>query len=57
MYSGLGGEEFTCTINEYCRTRVFEFPSTGFHPAGNEPHHEIYVSPTVQGSVTPNLVD
>ena len=57
MYSGLGGEEFKCTIDGYCRTRVFEFPSTGFHPPVNEPHHEIYVSPSVLGSVTPNLVD
>ena len=57
MYSGLGGEEFKCTISEYCRTRVFEFPRSKVHPAGNEPHHEIYVSPTVQGTVTPNLVE
>ena len=57
MYSGLGGEEFKCTINEFCRTQIFKFPITRFHPASNEPQHKVYVSPTVQGSVTPNLVD
>ena len=57
MYEGGGGEEFHCTISGYCRTQVFEFPRIVFHPDGDEPHHTIYSSPSVQACVASNLVD
>ena len=57
MYAGMGAKEIHCTISGYCRTRIFEFPRIDFHPAGDEPHHEIYVSPSAQACVTSNLVD
>ena len=57
MYAGMGAKEIHCTISGYCRTRIFDFPGIDFHPDGDEPHHEIYVSPSVQACVTSNLVD
>ena len=57
MYEGIGGEEFRCIISEYCRTQIFEFPGIDFHPKGDEPHHTIYSSPSVQACVASNLVD
>ena len=57
MHAGLEGKEFCCTINEYCRTQIFEFPGIAFHADGDEPHHEIYVSSSVQACVASNLVD
>ena len=56
MYSLFDSQELNCTISEHCRTRVFEFPRIDFRPAGDEPHHEIYVSPTVQAWLTSDLV-
>lgn len=56
MYAGVGGQEFHCTINGYCRTQIFEFPGIDFHPDGDEPHHTIYSSSLVQAVVTTNLV-
>ena len=44
MYEASGGEELHCTINAYCRTRVFEFPGIDFRPDEDEPHHTIYAS-------------
>ena len=57
LYEGGGGKAFPCTISEYCRTQIFEFPGIDFHPNGEEPHHTIYSSPSVQGCVASNLVD
>ena len=57
MYAAIGGKEFRCTISGYCRTQVFEFPRLDFHPNGDEPHHKIYSSPSVQAYVATNLVD
>ena len=57
MYEATGSKEIKCTINRYCRTQIFEFPRIDFHPDGDEPHHEIYVSSSVQACVTSNLVD
>ena len=57
MYEGMGGKEFHCTINMYCRTQIFEFPKLDFHPDGDEPHHKIYSSLSVQACVATNLVD
>ena len=57
MHAGLGGKEFCCTISEYCRTQIFEFPGIAFHADGDEPHYEIYASPSVQACVASNLVD
>ena len=57
MYAGMGGREFFCTISGYCRTQIFEFPGIDFHPDGDEPHHTIYTSPSVQACVASNLVD
>ena len=57
MYEGMGGREFRCTISGYCRTRIFEFPRVDFRPSGDEPHHTIFASPSVQACVASNLVD
>ena len=57
MYEGMGGREFRCTISGYCRTRIFEFPRIDFRPNGDEPHHTIYASPSVQACVASNLVE
>ena len=56
MYAGIGGKEVRCTISEYCRTQIFEFPGIDFHPDGGEPQHEIYASPSVQACVASNLL-
>ena len=56
MYTGAGIKEFCCTISGYCRTQIFEFPRIDFRPNGDEPHHSIYDSPSVQACVTSNLV-
>ena len=55
MYEGMGGREFRCTISGYCRTRIFEFPGIDFRPDGEEPHHAIYASPSVQACVASDL--
>ena len=57
MYGGMGGKEFTCTIDGYCRTRIFEFPGIDFRPNGDDHHHTIYASPPVHACITANLVD
>ena len=57
MYEPGGGKEFNCTILEYCRTRIFEFPRIDFRLNGDDSHHTIYSSPSVQASVSANLVD
>ena len=57
MYTNIGGREFHCTINAFCRTQIFEFPRIDFQPNGNEPHHNIFSSPPIQASITTNLVD
>ena len=56
-YEAIGGREFCCTISGYCRTRTFEFPRIDFRPTGDEPHHTIYSSPSVQACVATDLVD
>ena len=53
---GLGGEPYACTITGHCRTQIFEFPGIDFHPDGDEPHHQIYKSTSVQAYLTTNLV-
>ena len=57
MYAGMGSREFFCTISGYYRTQIFEFPGIDFHPDGDESHHTIYTSPSVQACVASNLVD
>ena len=57
MYAKGGGKEICCTISGYCRTQIFEFPAIDFHPDGEEPHHTIYSSPSVQACIASNLVD
>ena len=57
MYRGRGDREFRCTISGYCRTQIFDFPGVHFHSDGNEPHHTIYSSPSIQACVASNLVD
>ena len=57
MYEPGGYKAFHCTISEYCRTRIFEFPRIEFRPNGDAPHHTIYSSPSVQGSISANLMD
>ena len=56
MYAGAEGKEFRCTIDGHCRTQIYEFPRIDFHPNGDEPHHSIYDSPSVQAGITSNLV-
>lgn len=56
MLAGLGGVEFYCTVNGYCRIQIFEFPGISFHPDGNEPHLEICTSPSVQAYLATNLI-
>ena len=55
MWAGAGGKEFHCTISGHCRTRIFEFPGIDFRPDGEEPHHTIYASPSIQACVASNL--
>ena len=57
MYASSGGRELYCTISGHCRTQVFEFPRIAFRPNGDEPHHTIFASPSVQASLVSNLVD
>jgi len=57
MYEGMGGKEFHCIVNGYCRTQIFEFPGIDFKPDGDEPHHVIYASPSVQACVSSSLED
>ena len=56
MYAGVGGEEFPCTISGHCRTQIFQFPRIDFHPNGDEPHHNIYASASVQACLVSDLV-
>ena len=57
MYKASGGKQFNCTIAGYCRTRIFEFPRIDLNLSGDEPHHIIYSSPSVQACVATDLVD
>ena len=57
MYAGIGGKEFSCTVSGYCRTQIFEFPGIDVQLDNDEPHHEIFASPSVQACVASNLVD
>ena len=57
MYEGAGGKEFHCTVSQYCRTQVFEFPGVNFRPTGDVPHMPLYSSPSVIAHVTADLVD
>ncbi len=57
LYEGMGGKEFHCIVNGYCRTQIFEFPGIDFKPDGDEPHHAIYTSPSVQACVSSDLED
>ena len=52
----LGGRALSCTISEYCRTQIFEFPGIDFHPDGDEPHHTIYESPEARATVASDLL-
>ena len=56
-YAGGKGEEYRCEISGHCRTQIFEFPRIVFHPAGTEPHHSIYDSPSIQAHLVSNLLD
>ena len=57
MYERMGGREIRCTISEYCRTQVFEFPGITFRPEGEVPHLPVYSSASVRACVTSDLVD
>ena len=52
----LGGRALSCTISEYCRTQIFEFPGIDFHPDDDEPHHTIYESPEARATVASDLL-
>lgn len=55
MYEAMGGVELHCTISEFCRTQVFEFPGISFNPTGGLSHLRIYSSPSVRAHVTSDL--
>ena len=55
-YERLGGKALSCTISEYCRTQMFEFPGIDLHPDGDEPHHTIYESFEVRATVASDLL-
>ena len=55
-YENLGGRALSCTISEYCRTQIFEFPGIDFHPDGDEPHHTIFESLEVRATVASDPV-
>ena len=57
MINGMGGQEFHCTIDGYCRTQIFEFPRIDFRPTVDEPHHMIYASASVQACVASELME
>ena len=46
-----------CTITEYCRTQVFDFPGVIFQPAGDVPHMRMYASGPIRAHVTTDIVD
>ena len=54
MYSATGVAT-DCTISGHRRTRVFEFPGAYATLSGDEPHHRIYESASIQAHVTSNL--
>ena len=54
MQAGLGGNDFSCTINRFCHTQIFEFP-IDFHPDRDEPHYEVYASASVRACVVSDL--
>ena len=56
MYKGVGGREFSCTLNRYCRTQIFEFPRIDFRPESHVPSQEIYASRGLNASVTSSLI-
>ena len=55
MYEAMGGSELHCTISEYCRTQVFQFPVIRFHPTSDLPPLRVYSSPSVRAHVTSDL--
>ena len=55
MYEAMGGAELHCTISEYCRTQVFQFPVIRFHPTSDLPPLRVYSSPSVRAHVTSDL--
>ena len=57
LYERAGGKEISCTISDYCRTQIFEFPGITYHPEGKEPHQTVYASPPVRATVVSKLVD
>ena len=57
IYEAGGARKYCCTINRHCRTQVFEFPRIDFRPNGDEPHHTIYASSSVQACLVSNFVD
>ena len=56
MFENAGGKELHCTVSEYRRTQIFEFPGVSFRPKGEVPHLPIYTSTSVGACVTSNLV-
>ena len=57
VFESAGRKEFPCTISEYCRTQVFEFPGVSFQPTVEAPHMHLYSSASIRAHVTSNIVD
>lgn len=57
MYEGMGGREFHCSVDGYCRTQIFEFPGIFLKPDGDEPHHTIHASTSVRACIASDLND
>ncbi len=55
MYEGIGGKAICCTINEYCRTQIFDFPRIDFRSNCQPPSHTIYESSSIQANIVSNL--
>ena len=57
IFESEGRKEFPCTVSEYCRTQVFEFPGVNFRPTVKAPHMHLYSSGSIRVHVTSNIVD
>ena len=56
-YGGIGGEEVHCTIAEYCRTRIFEFPRAYLNNSDRTTHRTIYTSESIQATLVEDILD
>ena len=58
MYTGVGGREFKCIINNHCRTLIYEFPRSYLGADGDGPRNgSVYGSLAIRACITSDLVD